>query len=133
MFRRLATNLLSALLALPVTLMIFTGSASAEAALIMAEEPGCMWCKRWNSEIGPIYPKTSEGQAAPLHRINILEPVPEGITLSRRVNFTPTFILTVDGIEQSRIEGYPEDLFFWGLLGQMLTQAGIPFEVKTSQ
>jgi hypothetical protein len=49
------------------------------------------------------------------------------------VNFTPTFILTVDGIEQSRIEGYPEDLFFWGLLGQMLTQAGIPFEVKTSQ
>jgi len=64
MFRRLATNLLSALLALPVTLMIFTGSASAEAALIMAEEPGCIWCKRWNSEIGPIYPKTSEGQAA---------------------------------------------------------------------
>jgi hypothetical protein len=60
MFRRLATNLLSALLALPVTLMIFIGSASAEAALIMAEEPGCIWCKRWNSEIGPIYPKTSE-------------------------------------------------------------------------
>jgi hypothetical protein len=133
MFKRLATDLLSLLLALPVVWMIFTSPASAEAALILAEEPGCIWCKRWNSEIGPIYPKTSEGQAAPLRRINILEPVPEGITLSRRVSFTPTFILTVDGLEQSRIEGYPEEHFFWGLLGQMLIQAGIPFEVKTSK
>lgn len=133
MFKRLATDLLSLLLALPVVWMIFTSPASAEAALILAEEPGCIWCKRWNSEIGPIYPKTSEGQAAPLRRINILEPVPEGITLSRLVSFTPTFILTVDGLEQSRIEGYPEEHFFWGLLGQMLIQAGIPFEVKTSK
>jgi hypothetical protein len=133
MFKRLATDLLSLLLALPVVWMIFTSPASAEAALILAEEPGCIWCKRWNSEIGPIYPKTSEGQAAPPRRINILEPVPEGITLSRRVSFTPTFILTVDGLEQSRIEGYPEEHFFWGLLGQMLIQAGIPFEVKTSK
>lgn len=104
--------------------------AFAEATLVMAEEPGCMWCARWNSEIGPIYPKTSEGQAAPLRRINILDPIPDDITLSRRVNFTPTFVLLVDGVEQNRIEGYPEEDFFWGLLGQMLMQEDIPFEVK---
>jgi len=99
----------------------------------MAEEPGCIWCARWHHEIGPKYPKTSEGQAAPLRRINILDPIPDDIALSRRVNFTPTFILLVNGIEQSRIEGYPEEAFFWGLLGQMLEQEGIPFEVKTSK
>ena len=133
MFKRLTTTLLSSLLALPLAFMLSTSSASAEASLIMAEEHGCIWCARWNSEIGPIYPKTSEGQAAPLRRINILEPLPEGTALSRRVTFTPTFILTVDGIERSRIEGYPEEDFFWGLLGQMLKQEGIPFEVNTSE
>ena len=133
MFIRLTTALFSALLAMPLAFVLSANPASAEAALVMAEEPGCMWCARWNSEIGPIYPKTSEGQAAPLRRINILEPTPDDITLARRVNFTPTFILLVDGVEQSRIEGYPEEDFFWGLLGQMLESEGIPFEVKISK
>ena len=133
MFIRLTTALLSSLLAMPLALMLCASRASAEAALVMAEEPGCIWCARWNSEIGPIYPKTSEGQAAPLRRINILEAIPDDITLARRVNFTPTFILLFDGVERSLIEGYPEEHFFWGLLGQMLEKEGIPFEVKTSK
>jgi len=133
MFKRLTTAFFSSLLAVPVALVLSATASHAEAALVMAEEPGCMWCARWNSEIGPIYPKTSEGQAAPLRRINILDSLPEDITLARRVNFTPTFILLVDGIEQSRIEGYPEEDFFWGLLGQMLTREGIPFEVEVSK
>lgn len=116
--------------AMAAAVVLSATSAFAEATLVMAEEPGCMWCARWNSEIGPIYPKTSEGQAAPLRRINILDPIPDDIMLSRRVNFTPTFVLLVDGVEQSRIEGYPEEDFFWGLLGQMLMQEDIPFEVK---
>lgn len=131
MFIRLTTALFSSLLATPLAFMLSASPASAEAALVMAEEPGCIWCARWNSEIGPIYPKTSEGQAAPLRRMNILEAIPDDITLARRVNFTPTFILLIDGVEQSRIEGYPEEHFFWGLLGQMLEKEGIPFELKT--
>ncbi len=130
MFNRLTTAFISMVHAMAAAVVLSATSAFAEATLVMAEEPGCMWCARWNSEIGPIYPKTSEGQAAPLRRINILDPIPDDITLSRRVNFTPTFVLLVDGVEQSRIEGYPEEDFFWGLLGQMLMQEDIPFEVK---
>ncbi|MCG3266617.1 hypothetical protein Yoon_02645 [Yoonia sp. I 8.24] len=110
---------------MPLAAALFAGPACAQATLVMAEEPGCMWCARWHNEIGPIYPKTSEGQAAPLRRINILEATPDDITLERRVNFTPTFILLVDGVEQSRIEGYPEEDFFWGLLGMMLEKEGL--------
>ena len=30
-----------------------------------------MWCARWNEEIAHIYPKTKEGQAAPLRRYDV--------------------------------------------------------------
>ena len=96
----------------------------------MAEEPGCIWCARWLADIGPIYEKTGEGEAAPLRRVDITEPKPDDITIARPVNFTPTFILLVDGTEVSRIEGYPGEDFFWGLLGQMLSENEIAFTVK---
>ena len=113
-----------AVAAFAVTLMS-AASARAELQLMMAEEPGCLWCARWNEEIGPIYPKTDEGAAAPLRRVNLLDPMPSDIVLARRINYTPTSILLVEGIETNRIEGYPGDDFFWGLLGQMLEQEGV--------
>ncbi|HEV8034932.1 hypothetical protein [Yoonia sp.] len=113
-----------AIAALAVTL-ISAASARAEVRLVMAEEPGCLWCARWHEEIGPIYPKTDEGAAAPLRRVNLLDPMPSDIVLARRINFTPTFILLVEGVETNRIEGYPGDDFFWGLLGQMLEREGV--------
>lgn len=93
----------------------------------MAEEPGCIWCARWNSEISAIYPKTGEGAVAPLRRMNIQDPVPAEIALARRINFTPTFVLLVDGVEKNRIEGYPGEDFFWGLLAHMLAEEGITY------
>lgn len=105
--------------------------AHAETVLLMAEEPGCIFCRQWNQEIGPIYEKTGEGAAAPLRRIDITDPLPNDITLARSINFTPTFVLLIDGSEASRLEGYPGEDFFWGLVGIMLEQNDIPFNVKT--
>lgn len=99
--------------------------AAAPATLIMVEEKGCVWCARWNKEIAEIYPKTPEGAAAPLQRLDIHAERPDSVVFQRPLSFTPTFVLVVDGKEVSRIEGYPGEDFFWGLLGQMLTQAGI--------
>jgi len=113
------------------TFVAFAVPATADTELMMAEEPGCVWCARWNSEIGEIYDKTGEGAAAPLRRVDITAPIPDDITLVRSVNFTPTFVLLVDGTEVARIEGYPGEDFFWGLLGQMLTDENIHFELKT--
>ncbi len=100
----------------------------AEPVLLMAEEDGCYWCERWHEEIAEIYPKTAEGKAAPLQRFDLHGDHPDGVTFTSRVRFTPTFILVEDGIELDRIEGYPGEDFFWGLLGMMLERAGVSVE-----
>lgn len=97
----------------------------ADAVLIMFEEVGCAWCAEWNRAIAPIYPKSAEGRAAPLLRANIHDAPPAGILLSGRVTYTPTFVLVDKGQEIGRIEGYPGEDFFWGLLSRMLKEAGV--------
>lgn len=89
--------------------------------LVMVEQHGCHYCARWNAEIGPIYPMTSEGAYAPLRRVELGSEEMEKLAVQRRVNFTPTFVL-VDGkgAEMARLEGYPGEDFFWGLLERML-------------
>lgn len=94
--------------------------ARADVSLLMFEEVGCVWCARWNAEVGPEYPITPEGLAAPLVRLDIHEPLPDDLTLTSRPRFTPTFVLVEDGAELGRIEGYPGEDFFWGLLGRLL-------------
>ncbi|WP_209547037.1 hypothetical protein [Ruegeria sp. HKCCSP346] len=118
------------LLVLAVTLLVSPLALRAEMTLLMAEEDGCMWCARWDSEISGFYPKTQEGNAAPLRRVDIHETLPDGITLKRPLHYTPTFVLLDNGHEVGRIEGYPGEDFFWGLLGVMLRDAGV--QVETS-
>ena len=101
--------------------------AVADTYLLMAEEQGCYWCARWNEEIAHIYPKTDEGKTAPLRRYDLHSETPN-VALERRVHYTPTFILVEDGQEVGRIEGYPGEDFFWGLLTMMFNRAEIPLE-----
>lgn len=119
-------RLLRALAVAATTLALAAGAAAAgQLEMLMFEREGCSYCKRWNEEIGPAYPRTAEGKAAPLRRLDIKAPLPEGITLTGRPPaFTPTFVLTDDGREVARIEGYAGDEFFWVLLDRMLAQAG---------
>ncbi|NCU19819.1 thioredoxin family protein [Candidatus Falkowbacteria bacterium] len=103
------------------------GAVAAQAQdfrLLMVEQAGCTYCIRWNDEIGPIYPKTAEGAIAPLERVNLRGPWPEGLVIGARPVFTPTFLILKEGVEVGRIEGYPGEDFFWGLLGQALREAG---------
>ena len=119
MIRRYILGLLGA-----AVLMAATPLTSGADELLMFEEPGCIWCARWNAEIGPIYPKTPEAALAPLRRIDLRDPVPDDLTLARPVVFTPTFVLIAAGTEVNRIEGYPGPDFFWGLLDSMFADAG---------
>ena len=106
-----------------VILLLGAGPAAADLTLLMIEQPGCVYCARWDRDIAPILPKTDEGKAAPLRRIQLREPVPADITLDRPATFTPTFVLLNDGRETGRIEGYPGDEFFWPLLQEMIDKA----------
>ena len=102
-------------------------AAQANPILLMAEETGCYWCARWNAEIAHIYPKTDEGRTAPLQRYDLHSDTPD-VEFAQKVRFTPTFILVSDGKEVGRIEGYPGEDFFWGLLTMMFDRAGISLE-----
>jgi hypothetical protein len=101
-------------------LLVITAPKVVAAELLMFEEKWCHWCATWNEEIGVIYDKTDEGQRAPLRRVDIHGTFPAGLTLVSRPQYTPTFVLIEDGREVGRIEGYPGEDFFWGLLSRLL-------------
>jgi thioredoxin-related protein len=99
------------------------GALAAELQVVMFEQPGCLYCAAWNAEIGPQYPLTTEGKAAPLLRLQLRDPLPEGMSLASRPAYTPTFVLFKDGIEAGRIAGYPGEDFFWPMLAKMIEKA----------
>ncbi len=110
------------------------GAAAADPAqgvrLMMVEEVGCVWCARWNADIGGYYDRTEEGKRAPLWRHNLRAPLPAGIHLDRPPRYTPTFVLLQGGREIGRIEGYPGEDFFWGMLDRILKK--IPQQAEKS-
>jgi len=94
--------------------------ADGAVELVMFDQIHCEWCARWDDEIGGIYPKTDEGEAAPLRRVDIHDDRPEDLSGIKGVVFTPTFVLVEDGAELGRIAGYPGADFFWPMLGKLL-------------
>ena len=104
--------------------MLVSAGIARSAELLMFEEKWCSWCQQWHAEVGPIYPKSAEGRRAPLRQVDIHRAYPEGIAFKSRPQFTPTFVLVHDGREIGRIEGYPGEDFFWGLLARIMK--GLP-------
>ena len=118
-------------------LLATTLLAPARAAeLVMFEQKGCVWCQKFDREIAPAYDKTNEGQRAPLRRVDIAQPMPPDLAFINRERFTPVFVLVENGREFGRIRGYPGDLFFWGLLANMIERLdrgeSVPSQASTS-
>jgi len=101
-------------------LALLLAPAAHAAELVMFEQKGCAWCRKFDREIAPAYDKTTEGKRAPLRRLDIAQPVPAELTFIRRERFTPVFVLIDAGREIGRIRGYPGDTFFWGLLANLV-------------
>jgi hypothetical protein len=116
-----------ALGALTLLAALFTSVVGVLAAeLLMFDDPGCVWCRRWNAEIAPSYPKTREGQQAPLRRVPIRDQARAGVALARPINATPTFVLVEDGQEVGRIDGYAGRDFFYPMLAELLRRIPPP-------
>jgi thioredoxin-related protein len=94
--------------------------AAAAAELVMFERPGCAWCEVFDREIAPIYPKTEEGQRAPLRRVALDAPLPPELSFIRVERLAPVFVLIDKGREIGRIRGYPGEGNFWGLLDVLM-------------
>jgi hypothetical protein len=96
-------------------------TVASTAELYMFRRVGCPWCAAWDREIGPAYDKTEIGRRAPLRMVDIYGEHPP-IVLKARIIYTPTFVLVEKGREVGRIEGYPGNEFFWGLLEGLVQQ-----------
>ena len=115
-----------ALIAAALLLSAFSFAAPAAAAeLVMFRRAGCPYCAAWDRAIGPVYPKTDIGKRLPLRQVD-LDRSADGkvakVELASPVRFTPTFVLVDSGREVGRLEGYPGEDFFWGLLERLLLQ-----------
>jgi hypothetical protein len=93
--------------------------------LLMFERLGCPWCRRWDEEIGAVYPHSPEGQRAPLRRVNLDQRNASVPGLSEPVFYSPTFVLLKNGREIGRITGYMHAEGFWGLLEKLLRNADL--------
>lgn len=127
-FRRMVVCLAACL---ACALGLVPGLARAEGgfALVMVEQRGCGYCRAWHADVGPEYPITPEGRFAPL-RVVDLRALPADLGLARRPVYTPTFVLTRDGQEIGRIEGYPGEDFFWVLLDRLLRQGAEDWQAR---
>lgn len=112
---------LIALLGLTVTLpAVQVNAQSGGVALIMFDDKGCPWCRRWRADIGAAYPNSPEGKRAPLRVVDIGAPRPAGIAFAGPIRGTPTFVLVENGREVGRIFGYPGPDFWWGMLAEQM-------------
>ena len=110
--------------ALNVFCVVFALLASSlpafAAELVMYRRAGCPYCIAWDREIGPVYPKTDIGKRVALRQVHLDRGRDSSVILKSPVRFTPTFVIVEDGREKARIEGYPGEFFFWGVLEKLL-------------
>ena len=102
-----------------VAVLVFGATAAAAMELVMFRQAGCPWCAAWDREVGPVYPKTELGQGVPVRLVDLAR-ARDTAGLKSPVRFTPTFVLFDGGREIGRIEGYPGQDFFWGLLENLV-------------
>jgi len=118
---RLQVRTFFSLAAVFAFIFIFFALPTVRAAqLIIFEQAGCAWCETFDRDIAPIYPKTIEGQRAPLRRVNIERSLPPDLAFIEMERLTPIFVLVEKGQEIGRIRGYPGEDHFWGLLGVLI-------------
>jgi len=99
------------------------GVFGADPVLVYVYQDSCGACRKFDAEVGSIYPKTGEGQAMPITKVSLDDwragkhPF-QGCSRSAVVG-TPTFLLIQDCTETDRITGYSSDELFWLAVARM--------------
>lgn len=89
--------------------------------LVMVDDVGCVYCRKWDAEVGGIYERSPVGTIAPLERRAKRH---RDLAPYEPLAYTPTFILVRNGAEVGRIVGYPGADFFWAELERLIAKAG---------
>lgn len=119
-------RLANILIAAALTVLTASATMAATFELLMFDRAGCVYCARWDQEVGSVYPLTPQGKQAPLRKVSLDHGQPKGLGLATPVRFSPTFVLVKDGQEAGRITGYMNDAMFWGVFAKMLERLHEP-------
>lgn len=92
-------------------------------ALVMVDDPACVYCRKWMREVAQGYQASAEGRAFPLMRRNRGHADLSGF---QALIYTPTFLVLTSGREVGRIVGYTGADFFWADLDRIIVSAGVP-------
>jgi len=103
-----------------LVLSALCASSASAFELVMFRRAGCPWCAAWDREVGPIYARTEVGRRVPIRFVDFDRNDGMKAILKSPVRFTPTFVLLDKDQEIGRIEGYPGEDFFWGLLENLV-------------
>jgi hypothetical protein len=87
-------------------------------ALLMVDDPACVYCRKWMREVSQGYQASAEGRAFPLVRRNRGHADLAGF---QGVIYTPTFLVLAKGREAGRIVGYTGADFFWADVERIIT------------
>ena len=99
-----------------------------DSKLIMITDSSCIFCKRWERDIGQIYPKTDIAEKFPLTRIEFNSNQKEASYSFKNISGTPTFIFLKDEVEIGRIEGFNDAEMFWWLVEDIMISSGLSSE-----
>lgn len=95
--------------------------ASDRIGLIMVDEAGCSYCRKFDAEVGGSYNRTAQGRFAPMVKVRRKARELSGFN---PVIYTPTFILVRRNEELGRITGYPGAENFYAELDGLLAKVG---------
>ena len=101
-----------------------------QTTLVMVDEPGCVYCAKWEREVMSGYHASAEGKFAPLQRLRLGSP---SLAEIGQLAYTPTFVLIVRGQEAGRIVGYAGADFFWAELDRLYGKAGFKLDGEPQQ
>ena len=78
------------------------------AALLVVEDDGNLWSRRFRMEIAPAYSQSPHARRAPMRYVHKSDVQAMGYRLRSRVLSVPTVILVdAEGVEVDRFRGYP--------------------------
>lgn len=97
------------------------GTLDGRTMLLMVDDPGCIYCAKWEREVESGYRKSDEGAFAPLEKRHKGHADLAGLN---SLNYTPTFVLLRNGTEIGRIVGYAGSEWFWGEIEGLFRKAG---------
>jgi hypothetical protein len=81
---------------------------SGTAALLVVEDDGNLWSRRFRMEIAPAYSDSPHARRAPMRYVHKSDVLAMGYRLRSHVVSVPTVILVdAGGIEVDRLRGYP--------------------------